>query len=368
MRLQTSIRGVNAEVDQQKLVVSAKKPLKVLSSAYHDGGLVKATGIVNFHISKEQDEEVHRKPDESLKKAVVKLGFSPERTVAMMTAAEMRNLGSSTCRHYDATLGVFVTAGVDFGTTAGETTVSKNNMQCLKLGTINIILIIDGNLTDGCMVDAAKTMTEAKSVTLRELDVRSRFSGDLASGTVTDTVAVACTGRGKPLRFAGTGTLLGELIGRMVRDSLKDALEKQQGIVASRPLTQRLKERGILVEDLAALLLETRQTMRGKSEETKEFVDKLKKTLGDPNISQFVIAALRIDEDIKTGLIPIVASDRIQIAEVLQAAVGNYLGKKKRVQSEVRFDKNANLASRLGPVTKSVLSTVMTAIYADTND
>lgn len=368
MRLHTTIRGVNAEVDQQKLVISAKKPLKVLSSAYHNGGLVKAASIVNFHISKEQDETVHRNPDLALEKAVVKLGLSPERTVAMMTAAEMRNLGAANRKYQNVTLNVFTTAGVDVGATAGEATVSKQNEPFSKLGTINIILIIDGNLTDGCMMDAAKTMTEAKSVTLRELDVRSRFSGDLASGTVTDTVTVACTGRGELVKFAGTGTVLGELIGGMVKESLKDALDKQQGIVAGRSLTQRLRERGIPVVDLATLFLDTKPKKRGKPEKSKKFTDRLQKTLDDPSISQFVLAALRIDEDIKAGLIPIVASDRIQIAEVLQSAVANYLGEKKGAHSEVRYDENANLAGRLGFVTKAVLSSIMAIIYADMNN
>jgi iron complex transport system ATP-binding protein len=368
MKLQTTIQGVNAEADPQKLVISAKKPLKVLSSAYHNGGLVEVTSLVNFHISKEQDERVHSNPDSALKKAIMKLGLSPRKTVAMMTAAEMRNLGMSRRKHQSVRLNVFTTAGVDVGATAGETTVSEQNATLLKLGTINIILIIDGNLTDCCMVDAAKTITEAKSVVLKELDVRSRFSGDLASGTVTDTVAVACTGRGKPVKFAGTGTLLGELIGRMVKESLKEALEKQQGIVAGRPLTQRLRERGIVIADLAKLLLDTEPKKRGNLIESKEFIDRLEKTLDDCNVSQFVFAALRIDEDIKAGLIPSVASDRIQIAEVLQAAVGSYLGEKKRVRCEVMYDKNPGLASKLGPVTRSVLSSIITAIYADMYD
>jgi hypothetical protein len=154
----------------------------------------------------------------------------------------------------------------------------------------------------------------------------------------------------------------------MVKDSLKDALEKQSGIVAGRPLTQRLKERGILVADLATLFSTIHPTICRKPEKIRVFADKLRETLDDPEISQFVITALRIDEDIKTGSIPIVASDRIPIGEVLQAAVVSYLGKMKKVQDVVKYEKNASLASRLGPVTKSVLSSIMTALYAELND
>jgi hypothetical protein len=185
---------------------------------------------------------------------------------------------------------------------------------------------------------------------------------------MTDAVVVACTGRGEPIKFSGTGTALGELIGGMVKDSLKDALEKQEGIVANRPLTQRLKERGILVADLATLFSETHPTICQKPEKIRAFEDELQQTLDDPEISQFVIAALRIDEDIKTGSIPIVASDRIPIGEVLQAAVVSYLGKMKKAQNAVKYERNPSLASRLGPVTRGVLSSIMVALYAGLND
>jgi len=251
MRLHTPIRSVNAEVDKNRLVIFSKRPLKVLSSAGLNGGLVKANGITNIHVTEDIKDELHKNPDETLKKAVVKLRLSPEKVVAMMTAADVRNVGVSNQKRQDITLSVFVTAGVDVSATAGEATVSKRDSPNIKkVGTINIILLVDGNLTEGCMVDAVKTVTEAKTVALRELDVRSRFSGDLASGTVTDTVVVACTKRGNPVKYAGTATALGELIGKAVKESVKKAIQKQSKVIANRPLIQRLEERGISLPNI----------------------------------------------------------------------------------------------------------------------
>ena len=57
------------------------------------------------------------------------------------------------------------------------------------------------------MVEAVKTLTEAKTVALRELDIRSQFSGDIATGTLTDSVVVGCTKKGDPIQYAGTFTI-----------------------------------------------------------------------------------------------------------------------------------------------------------------
>jgi len=73
----------------------------------------------------------------------------------------------------------------------------KTGYTKVKPGTINTILLIDGNLTESCMVDAVKTATEAKSAALREIDIRSHFSDELATGTITDSIIVACTYRGR---------------------------------------------------------------------------------------------------------------------------------------------------------------------------
>ncbi|MDH5266507.1 MAG: adenosylcobinamide amidohydrolase, partial [Candidatus Bathyarchaeota archaeon] len=200
MRVYTSIEGVNAEVDKNKLVILSERSLKVLSSAVLNGGLTKANAIININVSEYRDEEIHKNPEDILKKAVAELDLDSEKVVGIMTAADVRKVEVFDQRQQDITLSTFVTAGVDVSATAGENTVSKQNSLNINMaGTINIILIIDGNLTESCMVDAVKTVTEAKTVALRELDLRSYFSGDLASGTVTDTVVVACTKRGKPL-------------------------------------------------------------------------------------------------------------------------------------------------------------------------
>jgi len=377
MRLCTSIESVKAEVDKNKLVIFSKRPLEVLSSAVLNGGFTKANAIISIHVPEDRDEnlhrsaedldkEIHENPEDLLKKAVVNLDLDLEKVVGIMTAADLRNVAVFDQSYKDITLSVFVTAGADVSATAGEATVSKQNfLNGKKAGTINIILLIDGDLTESCMVDAVKTVTEAKTVALKELDVRSNFSGDLASGTVTDSVVVACTKRGKLKEYAGTATVLGEMIGKAVKESVKKALQKQGRIMVNRSIKQRLEERGISLANAITLFTETCPKIPGP-EEMEQFKEEIQQVLSDPNVASFVVAGVRLDDDVKMGLIPVGKFNKSRICGILQTAVMNYLGDKNAASKHIKLD-DTSLATldNLGLFTGSILSAIMSSVYSN---
>ena len=104
-------------------------------------------------------------------------------------------------------------------------------------GTINIILCINQELTQGAMVRSVMMATEAKTAALQDLNVNSCYSDGLATGTGTDQIAVASRLTGKtPLTGAGKHTKLGELIGRTVKMAVSGTLELQNGMT---PLSRR---------------------------------------------------------------------------------------------------------------------------------
>jgi adenosylcobinamide hydrolase len=378
MRLCTSIESVNAEVDKNKLVIFSKRPLEVLSSAVLNGGFTKANAIISIHVPVHRDEnlhrsaedldkEIHENPEGLLKKAVVELNLDLEKVVGIMTAADLRNVAVFDQSYKDITLSAFVTAGVDVSATAGETTISKQNfLNGNKAGTINIILLVDGDLTESCMVDAVKTVTEAKTVALKELDIRSNFSGDLASGTVTDSVVVACTKRGKLKEYAGTATVLGELIGKSVKESVKKALQKQGRIRVDRSITQRLEERGISIANAITLFKETCPKIPTSPEEIEQFKEEIQQVLSDPNVVSFVVTGLRLDDDVKMGLIQVGKFNKSRICGILQTAVMNYLDDKNVASKHIKLD-DTSLATldNLGLFTGSILSAIMSAVYSN---
>ena len=376
VRLQTSIDFVKADVDKHKLVISSERPLEVLSSAVHNGGFRKANKIISIHVPEDNDEncsrkmddfdkELHENPENILKRALVKLGIDPDTVVGIMTHADVRNVDVSHQRHQDITLSAFVTAGVEVAATAGELTISKPNSSKIDpVGTINVILLVDGNLTESCMVDAVKTVIEAKTVALRELDIRSYFSGDLASGTVTDSVVVACTKRGAPLKYAGTATVLGELIGKSVKDSLKKTLYNEQQVVADRCLTERLKERKISLENAMNLFLAAYPEL---AENFEQFKDEVQHALSNPKIVPLVIAGFRIDDDVKVGLIPRSMFDKSMIIENFQTSVVDCLCNKNQAENLKLEGTSLAAVDNLGTFVGSILAAIMSCVYSNTS-
>jgi iron complex transport system ATP-binding protein len=88
------------------------------------------------------------------------------------------------------------------------------------------MVVIDGNPTESCLVSTVLTATEAKTAALWELGIRSRYSGDLATGTITDAIIVAKTNRGAPIIYGGPASKLGQLVGICTRKAVKEAVTK----------------------------------------------------------------------------------------------------------------------------------------------
>ncbi len=375
MKLETKIESVEAEVQGNKLVVKSKTPMKILSSAVLNGGLQEANYIVSVQVPEDAgsdiDDEVHRKADDFLKEETSKMGLPQDQVVGIMTAANMKKIEVTTEKFEDITLTTLATGGVHFAATAGDEIASKQRaFPYKKVGTINIVVLVDGNLTESCMVNAVSTITEAKAVALRELDVRSRFSGELATGTVTDSNVIACTKRGNQIKYSGIGTPIGELIGKTVREAVKKALRNQENIVSNRPLTRRLEERGITVEKMTTLFSQIHPILRGNPEKRKKFTKELERALSDQNIAALVIMGLRLDEDANSGLIPENPANEygrnFVLSKILQKAVTDYMTKEKAPSRFVRPDYlSSTFADKLGWFTRSVLSAVMYSVYSN---
>ena len=375
MKLETNIRSVEAEIQGNRLILRSKTPLKILSSAVLNGGSLEANCIMNYQVPEDagsdMDDEVHKEAGDFLLEETAKLGIPQDQIVAIMTAAKMTNVEKVTQKFEDITLTAFVTAGAYFAATPGDEIASKQSaFPRKKYGTINSIVLVDANLTDGCMVNAVVTATEAKAAAVRELDIRSRFSGDVATGTVTDSIVIGCTKQGRTIKYAGSGTLIGELIGKSIKTAIKKAIFKQENMYANRPLTRRLEERGITVENLTTLFSQIRPKLRGNVEMRDKFTAELRQVLEDQNIATLVIAGLRLDEDAKVDLIPENPANKygknFVLHKILQKAVTDYLSKGQKPSKFVRPDYlSSTFSEEMGWFTRSVLSAVMYSVYSN---
>ncbi|NWG09449.1 MAG: bifunctional adenosylcobinamide hydrolase/alpha-ribazole phosphatase CbiS [Nitrososphaerales archaeon] len=367
MRIDVKISQVECEIKRGTLVIRFNEPLNVLSSAVLNGGLFRARAIINHHVPKSFD---HRDPAYILRNLVKNLGLADD-TVGFMTAVEVHNVAIRTERVKDLVVSALVTAGLSYPATAGDDT-----LQSSDIGTINIILLIDGNLTDSCIVNCIQTAIEAKTVALRELDVRSRFSNSVASGSTSDAIAVACTGVGEPIKFAGTGTEIGIMIGRIVKEATKEAIQKQDGTMQDRSIIERLKERGISIEDMVetGLKLFTPSHEIGSREKASELLrEGLIRALSDANVSVLIMAALRLQEDGEMGSIPNLPKDKflrdpisLVADESIGIAIANYISGTWGFYNFLYFErKKPGMIKKLGPFLDDAMSGLIAGVLSD---
>ena len=158
----------------------------------------------------------------------------PEATVLLGTAANMNLAGIGMEEFRALKVVCLATAGVE--TNAGRAGDPAQVYEwegqferlCPQAGTINLLLFINQELTPAALVRSIKMATEAKTSVLQELNVPSRYSQGLATGTGTDQIAVAALKTDKrPLSGAGKHVKLGELLARATRKAIRRALSFQ---------------------------------------------------------------------------------------------------------------------------------------------
>ena len=167
--------------------------------------------------------------EEHMMITATELGLDGEFASGLCTAASMDNVSIKEEEFEDVKVTAIVTGGIDVnGGRAGDPAsyVERNKkISKLKLGTINIILVIDADLAEGTMVRSVVTATEAKTAAITELMAGSMYSRGLATGSGTDGIIVVSNpSSDNKLTDAGKHSKLGELIGLSVKSAVKEAL------------------------------------------------------------------------------------------------------------------------------------------------
>jgi adenosylcobinamide hydrolase len=208
------IEGISISNTLEVVHVQSASPLATLSSAIVGSGFQRVHHILNFHVDKNY---YCPNPKADLQAFAGHKGIN-ERFVGLLTAVNLNKARLVFLKDDGLSVGALVTAGVSNAASAGVTPPFSH-----QPGTINIILILDARLTRAAMLNAVITATEAKSAILAEMNIRTAH-GDPATGTSTDTVTVAATGKGNLQSYAGPVTTLGWLIARAVRQAVHDSI------------------------------------------------------------------------------------------------------------------------------------------------
>ncbi len=327
---------MNVEKTDEYIIV--RGDFKVLSSAVYNGGYRAAKAILNVTVARDFKGDAF----ELFNSFIAAHGLPAEELVGMMTAVGMNNAR------------IIETEDVSAIITAGKTKPPSKLSS-----TINIILLIDKNLSQSAMANVMIVATEAKAAACHDLDLHEE-NGDLFTGDATDSVVVASRSSTKSEHeeiFAGKATELGGTLYELVREGVKDALGYHDALTADRHILIRLEERGIFLDDMLSTALELYVPAEGEAADRaglkRQLEETIKKETSDVNVALLLAAALhseeqeiqkgRAGESGETDAASIVADELIGID------IAEYIGGKKALFNFFYYDtRKPGILSRLG--------------------
>ena len=303
----------------KSLIVDFKKPMKIISTL--EGERTGITSIGNHYSPPPCWGIEHDCRLAALRSRIYKVIEKNEASTSFLfTGADMDNLAVKIKKFKKMKVYALVTAGV----TSNAMRMSKDNGNYYEPGTINIIILTNMKLTDRAMTRAIISVTEAKTAALLDLDIRSSYNAKeyRATGTGTDNIIVV-QGAGTLIDNTGAHTKMGELISKSVYEGVKEAIYRQNGIIASRNIFQRLKDRKI---NIFGLITKIECNCNIKKNNLSAGVEKI---LLNPKYSGFLKAALVISDDYEKGLLSDLTSYKLWAKNISLEIAGRDIKKYK---------------------------------------
>ena len=349
------------------LLIPFKTPKKILSTQ-QGFKIVEAVG--NNSNPPSIWEIVHKDWNKFKNKICADLGKKSNQTALLTTGADVDNLGIAKERFKEFEVISLTTAGVRSNAMRAaedEARSFEKDGNFFDVGTINIILIVNASLSEGAMVRAIVTVTEAKTAALQDLDIRSSYTPleNQATGTGTDGMIIVSLG-GAKINYVGGHSKMGEMIAATTASSVKEAIRKQNNLHLSRSLEERLKERGIVLSDL----IQTGMEMYIPSSQDKDREElrlllkkELSRALKDINVSSLVLAGLKLEEEGCKGAIPGLGKkeykkDPVHLIadEMLGIQIATYIAGSRALFEFERFDKKKpGILGKLPPFLDDVI-------------
>lgn len=240
MKIYTLAGGDEVHRFDRSILVSFSGRRKVLSTGpLHGGYRTDLTGALNHDGNYGRGCLVEMKADTyrgHMRLTLQEIGLPEETTAGLETAAQMENASIVTESFRDLSVTAITTAGIEasggrVGDPASWYEEKGEKEEDFKPGTINTILHINADLYEGTLARALVTATEAKTAALQELLAPSLSSDGIATGSGTDGIIVIANAESDHfLTDAGKFSKLGELIGKTVKLSVKEALFLQNGL------------------------------------------------------------------------------------------------------------------------------------------
>jgi adenosylcobinamide hydrolase len=209
--------GIAYDVGPAAVVVRSQEPLTTISSALAGGGVSAARAIVNLHVPKNfcpVSRDGREEWEAPLAEFARRSGI-PSPYVGLLTSAWTEHAELAQAEAHGLAALALVTVGLGNPIAAGLTAAAP-----AAPSTINTILVVDAAPSLAAMVNCVMSVTEVKTAALMAAGVVCA-DGHPATGTSTDAVVVAATGRGPRCRFGGPMSDLGAVVARAARRALE---------------------------------------------------------------------------------------------------------------------------------------------------
>jgi adenosylcobinamide amidohydrolase len=206
------------------MTVEAPAKLRTLSNAVYNGGMSSTDRLVNWKVPLHYNSN---NPQADIALQLQQWGLDPVRSVVLMTAAKLTHASVEELCGNCFKLICITTSGTRNAARAGS---ERTVFPAWRAGTINTMLLFDGQLTDSAMVNALLTATEAKAAALQDFGLRDPDNGRIATGTTTDAIILGVSGSsayGAIHEYAGTATEVGAAIGKLVYDTVFESATTQ---------------------------------------------------------------------------------------------------------------------------------------------
>lgn len=211
--------------------ITFETPHRSLSTAIYGGGFRNIRHAVNQKLTTWYGKD-SQFPGGSvpayLRLCLEKLGMNPEEGCALLTSARMEWATYHKEEKNNLVVESITTGGVEKTAcrAASPALYEEWNGKYVQVGTINMMISINGHLPDAIMTRSLITATEGKAAALSDLGIADVNTGRPATGTCTDGITLITDPSGPRYRDAGTFALLGSFIAKAAYETVYECISR----------------------------------------------------------------------------------------------------------------------------------------------
>lgn len=225
-----SIPGASLTVSPENLMITFDRPHRSLSTAIYGGGCRNIRYALNRKLTAFYERESDF-PGGSvkawLKQCASAAGAVPEESAVLLTAATVSLYSRKIVRSGPVLVEAITTGGVEKTAcrASSDPLYWEKDGRFGPLGTINMMVLLQGALPDGIMARALITLTEGKTAALNDLGIADVNNGKPATGTGTDGITFITDPEGPAFTDAGPFSELGASLAKAAYESVTECIK-----------------------------------------------------------------------------------------------------------------------------------------------